>query len=85
MKFKIGDKVKILSSATDVGVEEEDVGKVGTISFISDDISKWFGFEVQMPEVCKARGYIPVWSVGAGMIELARKPNEQLLFSFMTP
>ena len=83
MKFKTGDKVKILSSATDVGVEECDVGKVGVVSRVDSEAGTMFGFLVKMNEICKARGCIPVWSVGAGMIELARKPNEQLLFNFM--
>ena len=78
MKFKIGDKVKILSLATGVGVESEDVGKAGVIT----NIGSW-DIMVKMDEVCKIRGHKCDWSVGAHMIELSPRKNEQLLFSFM--
>lgn len=83
MKFKIGDKVKLLPEVTSCGVESEEVGKVGIIKTISGDACKYYGFMVQMREVCKVRGCIPTWSVGGRMIELTPKKNEQLLFNFM--
>lgn len=82
-KFKVGDKVQILPCATCVGVESEEVGKVGLIKSIGGDWNKRYGFMVQMKEVCKARDSIPVWSVGSAMIKLIPKKNEQLLFNFM--
>jgi len=83
VKFKVGDRVKILPLATSVSVESEEVGKVGEISSISRNVTRSFGIWVQMKEVCKARGYIPKWSVGTDMIELFFVKNEQLLFEFM--
>ena len=82
-KFKVGDKVKLLSTVTTVGVECEDVGKVGVISGIDEDVSQWYGFKVQMGEICKARGYRPEWCVGPDMVELYPRKNQQLLFNFM--
>jgi len=77
--FKIGDKVEILPYATSVGVESEDVGKVGVINYMNDVASERFGIAVQMKEICKARGYIPNWSVGYKMIKLVPTKGEQLL------
>lgn len=83
-KFKVGDKVKILQEATMVGVEQEDVGKIGMISSVNENIlSKYSGLRVQMNEICIVRGYKPNWSVGYSMVELSLKKGEQLLFSFM--
>ena len=83
MKFKIGDKVKILPLAVTVGVELEDVGKVGVITYIFFSACEHSGIAVQMQEVCEARGYTPKWSVGYRMIMLMSAKNEQLLFDFM--
>jgi len=82
--FKVGDRVKILPYATSVGVEPEDVGKIGEISHIDSIVKRRYGIIVQMKEVCKARGCVPVWSVGFDMIELTPTKGEQLLFNFMT-
>lgn len=81
--FKVGDKVKLLPKVTSCGVESEEVGKTGIIKIIGGDACEYYGFMIQMGEVCKARGCIPVWSVGGRMIELMPKKNEQLLFNFM--
>ena len=67
-KFKVGDKVKILPSATRVGVESEEVGKVGVIKDI---------------RVCTARGCVCLWNVGCKMLELYPVKNQQLEFPFM--
>ena len=83
-KFKVGDKVRILTYATMVGVESEDVGKVGTISDVVDDYSTRYGIMVKMNEVCIARECIPSWSIGSKMCELLPKKGEQLLFNFMS-
>ena len=37
MKFKVGDKVKILPSATIIGVRESEVGKIVNIRSIYDE------------------------------------------------
>ena len=83
MEFKVGDKVRILSRATMVGVEREDVGKVGVVASISEYPTERFGIIVKMNDVCKARGCIPTWSVGSTMIALTHKKNEQFVFNFM--
>ena len=83
MQFKIGDRVKILQRATSVGVEQEEVGKIGVISSINDLVDRGYGIKVQMSEICKIRGYVPKWNVGATMIELYPTKNQQLLFNFM--
>ena len=83
MKFKVGDKVKILSRATMVGVEREDVGKVGVVASISGYLTEYSGILVKMNDVCKARECIPTWSVGSTMIALTPRKNEQLVFDFM--
>ena len=80
MKFKIGDKVKILSSATGIGVDETDVGKGGVISSVSMSNSS---ATVYMDEVCSGRGHKCRWSVNISMIKLLPTKGEQLLFSFM--
>ncbi len=82
-EFKVGDKVKLLPAVTMAGVESEEVGKIGVINLISQDVSGWYGFMVRMQETCKARGYVPTWSVGGKMIELSPRKNQQLLFNFM--
>lgn len=82
-KFRVGDKVKILPYATSVGVEDEEIGKIGTIRSISSRITDWSGFMVAMEEICDVRGYAPCWSVGWRMIELFPRKNEQLIFDFM--
>jgi hypothetical protein len=83
-KFKVGDKVRILPQATLVGVEKEEIGKIGVIKFMRYNVSANYGFTVQMKGFCVVRGYIPAWSVGNEMIELAPRKNEQLLFNFMS-
>lgn len=83
MKFKVNDKIKILPPATSVGVESEDVGKVGVISHINEDANERRGIYVQMQEVCKARKCICRWNVGTEMIEPYPRKGEQLLFDFM--
>lgn len=83
MRFRVDDRVKILPSATQIGVEEEEVGKFGVISHIESEEVEHYGIVVQMNEICKARGYIPSWSVDADMIRLLHTKGKQLLFSFM--
>lgn len=81
--FKKSYRVKILPYAISVGVESEDVGKVGVISNVCGNPGPTYGLKIQMDEVCIARGYIPNWSVGYEMIELCPVKGQQLEFSFM--
>ena len=83
MKFSVNDRVKILQTATSVGVEAEEVGKVGTITNIYAYTTSWCGYKIQMDNICKARGHKPKWNIGTEMMELLPKKNEQLLFDFM--
>jgi serine acetyltransferase len=77
-KFKIGDKVKILPSATTIGVRESEVGKVVNIRSIyneSDGIM-----------ITDSRGVeYGCWCVNDYDITPAIKVGQQLLFDFMMP
>ena len=83
MKFKVGDKVKILPYATSVNVESEDVGKIGVITSTQSTPSRTYGIIVYMDEICNARGCKCKWSVGTDMIKLSSTKGKQLLFDFM--
>ncbi len=83
MKFKIGDRVRILPSANKVGVESSDFGKIGTLSCIDNYVTVWCGFLVKMDKICKERGCICSWNVGIDMVKLVPKKGEQLLFDFV--
>ncbi len=72
MKFKIGDRVIILPSATRIGVWEERVGNIAVISelnFMNEYI------------LIEEEGY--VWSVKRSHIKRIAIKGEQLLFAFM--
>lgn len=76
MKFKNGDKVRILPSAIDGGVLACSVGKIGIVDGIADSYSGSYY------HVCMVSGY--TWSVYPNQIEsVIVKKGEQLLFSFM--
>ena len=82
-KLKVGDTVELLENVINVGVEYEDVGKVGEIRCIYH-MGRRAGICVKMQELCKARGCVPTWNVGYTMIRLVHKKGEQLLFNFMS-
>jgi len=80
MKFKVGDRVKTLPSAVDIGVFKSDIGKTGVIidcNFLDMYI------RVDMDSVCKEAGCKKEWAVRPDDIELAVMIGQQLLFSFM--
>jgi len=77
-KFKVEDKVRILLSATDVGVLEGEVGSIGRVISLRDRESSC---RVQMFKSHKGRTYI--WSVNYSQIEPIFKVGRQQLFSFM--
>lgn len=83
MKFKQGDRVRILPSASKVGVEPDDFGKIGALNCIDTYVTTWCGFTVQMEEICKKRKCICRWKVGTEMVELVPKRGEQLYFHFV--
>lgn len=73
-KFKVGDKVKILPSATRISVAKNEVGVVGEIIHIYDQDGLVVNTvtERYVPWVVRAKDIVPVVKVG-----------EQLEFSFM--
>lgn len=79
MGFKIGDKVRILVSAVDIGVAINEVGKMGVVTLYhsSDEII------VFMDKIRKESGYRVEWIVNSSQIEPVVKVGQQLLFSFM--
>ena len=74
MKFKVGDKVKILPSAAIIGVEKSEVGKVVKVRCV-------FGDDILIND---SRGKMyGTWSVNSYDITPAIKVGQQLLFDFM--
>jgi len=80
MKFKVGDKVKILPSAVGIGVLEEAIGKAGIITDCS-----YLGryIRVYMDNVCSIKGYRRDWAVNESDIAPVIVVGQQLLFDFM--
>ena len=76
MKFKIGDKVKILPSATIIGVWESEVGKTVSIRSIYNESAG------VMITDSRGEGY-GLWCVNSYDIAPVIKVGQQLLFSFM--
>ena len=78
MKFKTGDKVKILPSATIIGVLASEVGKVVKIRGIYNGVDGIM--------ISDSRGFeYGCWCVNENDIVPAIKVGQQLLFDFMTP
>ncbi len=77
-KFKVGDKVRILPSAVDINVWKEEIGKVGKVTFMWDELGL---ISIQMFYPCK--GGIHNWSVNPDQIEPVIKVGQQLVFNFM--
>lgn len=75
MKFKIGDKVRILPSAVNGGVSKKDVGKIGKII----DYRSGGYFNVLM---CDDPSPFP-WGVCSDQMEPVVRIGQQLLFLFM--
>lgn len=81
-KFKVGDKVRIIDCRS---IEPYELNKIGTIVEINDDNPGWITFVVDMgrprrsPDDGETR-----WWLRDKKIELASRPNEQLLFDFMS-
>ena len=74
MKFKIGDKVRILPSAVDIGVRESEVGTIQTVIKIIDPMTI---------DITNSSGNDKSWWVEPDQIELAIVKGQQLLFNFM--
>ena len=77
--FKIGDKVRILPSATSIGVCKDEVGETGVITaYISSK-----EIIVLMDKPHHKYGYRIDWVVESSQIEPMVKVGQQLLFQFM--
>ena len=74
MKFKVGDRVKILPSATTVGVWASEVGKIGKITRIS---GLGDSLLIKMDKNEEREGY--TWSVKSYQITIAKEIGQQLL------
>ena len=80
--FTIGDKVKILPSAVDIGVHPIEVGKQGVITKID---TSWGEIAVLMNKPCTINGFTHCrsWYTESTHIELVVIVGQQLLFEFM--
>ena len=81
MKFKIGDKVRILPSAVDGGVSEYSVGKIGQIINYHKEY-RYFLVRMDSQEVVQPQ---QGWAIFPNQIEQIYRIGQQLLFDFMTP
>lgn len=78
MRFKAGQKVKILPSAVDNGVSKAAVGKTGKII---DDTSTYFLVKMDKPrDGCTS---VDIWAVWPNEITPALVKGQQFLFDFM--
>ena len=76
MKYKIGQRVRLLPSAINDGVYSEDCGKEGTI--VQSDLPEYLQIEMKSP-ICRRR----YWYASPENIEQVIVKGQQLLFSFM--
>ena len=72
VKFKIGDKVKILPSAVVIGVSESEVGTIQTILQVES-----------LDTIIITDSGVCCWRVGPRDITSVIKIGQQLLFNFM--
>jgi len=81
MKFKVGDKVKILPSAVDGGVSEKAVGKIGKITMYR----RSGNYFLVIMDGGQDTGVIPSspWAVHSDQMEHVVVIGQQLLFDFM--
>ncbi len=82
MRFKVGDKVKILPSALDVAVWKEEVGKIGRAISIFPQGNGSQRLYVKMLNPCV--GKLRQWSMSNRHVVLIPKVGRQLMFSFMS-
>ena len=78
MKFKVGDKVRMLPSAVDIGVFKAEIGKTGTVT---DNNFLHRYILVRMDEPYSKK--IFTWSVRSAQITSVIKVGQQLEFAFM--
>ena len=75
MKFKKGDRVRVLPSAVDVSVPEDEVGKTGIIT----NYHSLKLILVLMDKPCMENGHRCDWCVESHHIEPMIKVGQQLL------
>ena len=80
MKFKVGDKVRILPSAEKIGVFKSEVGRVGIIED-TDFLGQFI--HIRMVKPYQINGRIHTWAVKSPQITPFIKVGEQLEFAFM--
>ena len=80
MKFKVGDKVRILPSAVDGGVSEGAVGKIGKIT--RNCPGGYFDVIMDKDQDSGPNSHLP-WAVYPDQMEPAVVKGQQLLFNFM--
>jgi len=82
IKFKIGDKVKIIDCSS--GVASCELNKIGTIMSMTTSRTGCNTYVVDMGRPRRLNELDKTcWWVREDRIELSIKPNEQLSFSFM--
>ena len=74
-KFKKGDKVRILPSAVDISVAEDEVGKTGVITYYASPKN----IIVFMDKIRKESYRRVSWNVYSSQIELVVVKGQQLL------
>ena len=80
-KFKIGDRVKIINACC---IEPYELNKIGIIADIQKYNPEWSTYVVDMGRPRrKEEQTLTCWYLQEKYIELASKPNEQLMFDFM--
>ena len=78
-KFKVGDRVKIINALM---IEPYELNKIGVIVKVRRANYGTYVVDMGRPRR-KCEPVLTCWYLGENAIELASKPNEQLLFSFM--
>ena len=78
--FKVGDRVRIINCSM---IEPYELNKIGIIIEVRNN-ECWITYVVDMGRPRREREPgCTCWYLRENAIELASKPNEQLLFSFM--
>lgn len=81
-KFKVGDRVRIINTSM---IEDYELNKIGTLVKVPiNDYNSTYVVDMGRPRRPSVNGDNETcWWLQASMIELANKPNTQLLFEFM--
>ena len=91
MKFKdakrasyaVGDKVKILPSAVDIGVPDNEVGRTGVVKSCTS-LRPFISIFMDEPRTCYGNHCRHTWGIKSSQIELMIVKGQQLLFEFMS-